>query len=93
MGPLTDSEEVRRKQIIEWAQQQEGAAPQEGNSVNAEKLFLANSAVIWCLKQLREETLKADEAQGYIFFVKKYVQGTLDMSWQDGVLCVGTVDE
>ena len=78
---------------MEWAQEQDGVLHQDGNSVKAEKLFLANSAVIWCLKQLRDEKLKTDEAQGYIFFVKKYIQGTLDMSWQNGVLCVGTIDE
>ena len=93
MAPLTDSEEARRRQIMEWAQQQDGVFQEEGNSVQAEKLFLANSAVIWCLKQLREEKLKADEAQGYIFFVKKYIEGALDMSWEDGVLCVSTLND
>ena len=93
MAPLTDSEEERRRQIMDWAQQQEGAYTAIGNSVQAEKLFLANSAVIWCLKQLRDDKLKNDEAQGYVFFVKKYIEGVLDMSWEDGVLCVGALDD
>lgn len=92
MGPLTSSEEHRRREIIDWAQQQDGVLSKDGNSVKAEKLFLANSVVIWCLKKLRDDKLKPDEAQGYIFFVKKYVEGVLDISWQDGVLCVGAVD-
>jgi len=73
MGPLTNSEETRRKEIMSWAQKQKGALVRDGNSVSAGRLFLANSVIIWSLKQLRDEKLKENEAQGYFFFVKKHV--------------------
>lgn len=93
MGQLTETEENKRREIIDWALKQEGTLLADGNSVNAERLFLANSVVIWCIKQIREKKLESNEAQGYIFFVKKYVEGVLDLSWHNGVLYVGAFDE
>jgi hypothetical protein len=90
---LTPDEEIMRKEIIDWTLMQEGVLARDGNSVSAEKLFLANSVIIWCIKKLRGEELKPPEVQGYIFFMKKYIRGTLDLFWEDGILYVSTVDE
>ena len=90
---LTPNEEIKRKEIIDWALKQDGTLAKEGNSISAEKLFLANSVIIWCIKKLREEELKPTEVQGYIFFMKKYIRGALDLFWEDGILYVSAVDE
>lgn len=90
---LTPDEEIRRKDMMDWALKQDGVLAKDGNSISAAKLFLTNSVIIWCIKKLREEKLKPAEVQGYIFFVKKYILGTLDLSWEDGILCVSAADE
>ena len=90
---LTPNEEIRRKEIINWALKQDGTLAKDGNSISAEKLFLANSVIIWCIKKLRKEELKPTEVQGYIFFMKKYICGALDLFWEDGILYVSAVDE
>ena len=90
---LTPDEEIKRKEIVDWALKQDGALVRDNNSISAERVFLANSVIIWCLKQLRGEKLKPAEVQGYIFFMKKYIHRVLDLFWEDGVLYVSAVDE
>ena len=90
---LTPEEEVKRKEIIDWALKQDGTLTRDDNSISAEKLFLANSVIIWCIKKLRGEELKPAEVQGYIFFMKKYIRGALDLFWEDGILYVSANNE
>jgi hypothetical protein len=90
---LTPEEETKRKEIVDWALKQDGTLARDGNSVSAEKLFLTNSVIIWCIKKLRVEELKPVEIQGYIYFMKKYIHGALDLFWENGILYVGANDE
>jgi len=90
---LTPDEEIKRKEIVDWALKQDGTLVRDGNSISAEKLFLANSVIIWCIKKMRDEELKPAEAQGYVFFMKKYILGALDLFWESGILYVSAVDE
>lgn len=77
--------EKKNNKLLDWFLT-EGALIKEGNTVFAERIFMANSAVNWIKASTTDGTLNSREIEAYMKIVKLYLQEKIDMSWQNGVI-------
>ncbi len=75
---IKQPEQIIKSMIEKYSKKQD-------NIVFIEKLFVANTIIKWIF----EKPAKTEEILQYLSQVDRYLQGEIDLYWQDGVIKVG----
>ena len=58
----------------------------QNNVLDGGKVFVVNSVVGWCLKQRAEKKISLTEMQYYVSLLQEYIDGRVDLSWNNQML-------
>lgn len=61
---------------------------EEENVVNAEKLFVAASVVKDAIRRQLSGEISENECKSYFVAIEKYMQGQIELFWEDGIIKV-----
>jgi hypothetical protein len=56
--------------------------------IYAERAFMANSAVQWCLKKIDDDEFSQNQIDSFGKILMLYLEDKIDLSWQKGMLCM-----
>ena len=77
------------KDILELVSHIDPAFRQEGNVYYAQKAFMINTVIKWCLNKIETGAMNADEMSFYLDTIVSYAQGDSGMYWdEDGNLVI-----
>ena len=77
------------KDILELVSNIDPTFRQEGNIFYAEKAFMINAVIKWCLNKIQTGALNAGEMRFYLDTIVSYAQGNSGMCWdEDGNLVI-----
>ena len=61
---------------------------EEGNVVNAEKIFVAASVVKDAISRQLGGEITENECKSYFVAIEKYMKGEIELFWEDGIIKV-----
>ena len=77
------------KDILELVSNIDPTFRQEGNIFYAEKAFMINAVIKWCLNKIETGAMNAEEMRFYLDTIVSYAQGNSGMCWdEDGNLVI-----
>ena len=77
------------KDILELVSNIDPTFRREGNIFYAEKAFMINTVIKWCLNKIETGVMNAGEMKFYLDTIVSYAQGNSGMCWdEDGNLVI-----
>jgi hypothetical protein len=76
--------------VLDWLKE-ENAVYLEDNVYYAEKAFVVNSIIQWCIKQKNKKQLTGKQIDKYFRSLVHFLRGTLDLWWEDDIIKVRTI--
>lgn len=71
------------KDILELVSHIDPTFRQEGNIFYAEKAFMINTVIKWCLNQIKTEKMHPGEMGFYLDTIVSYAQGKSEIKWDE----------
>ena len=72
---------VSRKDILEYIKSVDPDYRTDQNVIYAEKAFIANTVIQWCLYQLNIKKMSPGEMEFYLKAISSFLQGETNIYW------------
>tara|TARA_R110002020_G_scaffold452488_1_gene666883 strand:- start:5 stop:310 length:306 start_codon:yes stop_codon:yes gene_type:complete len=80
-----------KERILQYLTQEENLLHSEENVIYAEKYFIINSVILWCLTQKQNQILPLEQFESYIKILQKYLRNELKIFWENDKLTVAAI--